>query len=470
MRSELAIPLLGPGGGLEGVLNLESPRAAAFTTEDQRLLAALATQAIIAIQEAKLLDAIEDITAHLISHSPDELLSLLIERACDLLNVPHGVVWALEPESPGVLRLRVSNTDFTPDYEVPVNGSLLGEAIEHRRPAISTDLRADGRIRRRKMLLHMNWSSALIVPLIGPDGTPRGAFGAYSLETRIFSDWDTRLLTCLANHATAAFQQAEAIAQVKQAQERQAVAETFAVLGDVSANLLHRVNNLIGLIPAVAQGIVEKRPDLQADPQTMKSLADIEASARAAMLAARESFAFLRPLQFRATNVRQCYTTAISRLSQRPAHIKLSSSGLHKLPPVWVGEEQLRLVLFNLIENAVEAVGEAPGQVHLSGRLVHDPLEASKMWVELILSDTGPGISVDDRDRIFDATFSTKATARKLGFGLWWAKTWIQRFGGSLTLAEPSAKVRHLGTTFVIRLPTAPIEDMNGRQDGRYGT
>ncbi len=461
MRSELAIPLLGPGGGLEGVLNLESPRAAAFTAEDQRVLAALATQAIIAIQEAKLLGAIEDITGQLISRSPDELLSLLIERACDLLNVPHGAVWALEAEAPGTLAMRASNTDFIPNYSVPVSGSLLGEAIAHRRPAISTDLRSDPRLKRRKMIMHMNWSSALIVPLIGRDGTPRGAFGAYSVEPRTFTDWDTRLLTILANHAAAAFQQAEAIAQVKQAQQRQAVAETFAVLGDVAANLLHRVNNLIGLIPAVAQGIPEKRPDLHTDPQTMKSLADIEASARAAMTAARESFAFLRPLQFQATSVRQCYTTAINRLGQRPPHVKLSSSGLHKLPPVWAGEEQLRLVLFNLIENAIEAIGDAPGHVHLSGRLVRDSLDPAKRWVELILSDTGPGVPAEYRDHIFDATFSTKATTRKLGFGLWWAKTWVQRFGGSLVLAEPSAKARPMGTLFMIRLPPAPVEDAN---------
>ena len=79
MRSELAVPLLGSGGGLEGVLNVESPRLNAFTSEHQQVLEALATQAVIAIQEADLLDTIEEVSAHLIDHAPDELFAVLID-------------------------------------------------------------------------------------------------------------------------------------------------------------------------------------------------------------------------------------------------------------------------------------------------------------------------------------------------------------------------------------------------------
>jgi DNA-binding NarL/FixJ family response regulator/putative methionine-R-sulfoxide reductase with GAF domain len=58
MRSELAVPLIGAGGRLEGVLNLESPEIGAFSAGDSRLLQSLATQAVIAIQEARLLEAL----------------------------------------------------------------------------------------------------------------------------------------------------------------------------------------------------------------------------------------------------------------------------------------------------------------------------------------------------------------------------------------------------------------------------
>src|SRR4029079_12862751 len=72
MRSELAVPLLGSGRGLEGVLNVESPHLAHFDAEAQNTLEALATQATIALQEGKLLDAIEEVTEHMAAHPPDE--------------------------------------------------------------------------------------------------------------------------------------------------------------------------------------------------------------------------------------------------------------------------------------------------------------------------------------------------------------------------------------------------------------
>ena len=66
MRSELAVPLIGAGGRLEGVLNLESPPIAAFSEQDSHLLQALATQAVIAIQEVRLMDALQEVADRLL--------------------------------------------------------------------------------------------------------------------------------------------------------------------------------------------------------------------------------------------------------------------------------------------------------------------------------------------------------------------------------------------------------------------
>ncbi|MBP7692004.1 MAG: GAF domain-containing protein [Anaerolineales bacterium] len=456
MRSELAVPLRGPGGGVIGVLNVESPRLGAFDADHQRGLEALATQAGIAIQEAQLLAALEQITGQLARRSPTELLGLLIERACELLDVPHCVVWEPDPDEPGWLRLRAANFDYPGGYQVAIQASLLGEALRTHRPVYSADLRTDPRIQRRQLVQQMGWVSALIVPLIGEAGGALGAFGVYTTAPRIFTDWERRLLAALANHAAVAFQQAEALAQVKLAQERQAVAETFAVLGDVAANLLHRVNNLVGVIPQLTQGLLEKRPDLAQDPVAAKKLGDIEASARTAMTTARETFGYLRPFQLGPVSLRQCYQTALARVEQ-PAHLHFRSSGLAHLPAVLAGEEQLRLVLVNLLQNAVEALGEQPGTILVRGRLVADVFDARRRWVEVMLSDTGPGVPAEMRDRIFDASVSSKNSGRSLGFGLWWVKSWVQRFGGSIALAEP-APAQPAGCTFIIRLPVAETE------------
>lgn len=60
MRAELAMRLPGVGGRLVDVLNLESPQPDAFTEAGSHLLQPLAGQAVIAIQEVRLLDALRD--------------------------------------------------------------------------------------------------------------------------------------------------------------------------------------------------------------------------------------------------------------------------------------------------------------------------------------------------------------------------------------------------------------------------
>lgn len=462
MRSELAVPLLGSGGGLEGVLNVESPHSAHFDAEAQNTLEALATQATIALQEGKLLDTIEDVTERIIGHTPDEVFALLLERACDLLNAPQSAIWQLEYDEPQTVVLRAYRGDFPPGYRVPVSGSLLGTAVLTRLPVICTDIATDPRLGRRDLARAMDWSAALIVPLTIRDGTPRGALGIYTPEPRSFSDWDTRLLSVLGNHAAVTLQLAEALNQAKLAEERQAVAETFAVLGDVSANLLHRVNNLIGIIPVKVQGIADKRPAVLDDRYIADSLHDIEAGARAAMDVARETVSYLRPMQLRPTSVADCYAAATARLPV-PRQVRLGSRGLEALPPVMAGEEQLRLVLFNLIENALDALGDQPGTITVGGRVVADSLERSRSWVEISVADDGPGVASENREHIFEPNYSTKHSLKKLGFGLWWVKAWVQRCGGSIALAtsgaEPEAdrpaNSAAMGSTFVIRLPLA---------------
>jgi signal transduction histidine kinase len=359
------------------------------------------------------------------------------------------------------LFLRAAHGGLPAGYRVPVAGSLLGHAVLDRQPVVSTDLASDSRLSRRDLTERMGWASALIVPLLMRDGTPRGALAVYASETRPFSDWDMRLLTCLANHAAVTLQLGEALDQAKLAEERQATAETFAVLGDISANLLHRVNNLIGTVPVKVNRLTTKRPTLMQDAYVAEKLAEIEAGARGAMEVARETVTYLRPVPLQATRVAEAYASAAARLPV-PAHVQLTAAGLEALPPVIAGAEALRLVFFNLIENALDALGELPGTVTVSGRVAADVLQPGREWAEVDVRDDGPGVPPELRERIFEPDFSTKHSAKKLGFGLWWVKAWVQRCGGSIALAAPPRaepeRPGRPGCAFVFRLPLAAEE------------
>jgi two-component system C4-dicarboxylate transport sensor histidine kinase DctB len=117
---------------------------------------------------------------------------------------------------------------------------------------------------------------------------------------------------------------------------------------------------------------------------------------------------------------------------------------------VLASEEQLRLVLFNLIDNAIDALSEQPGHVEVHGRVVEDPLDEARQLVEIAVKDDGPGIDTTLLDRVFEPAFSTKGSAKKMGFGLWWTRSLIHRFGGSIRVENNSDR----GCTFVVLLPS----------------
>lgn len=446
MRSELAVPLIGASGRLEGVLNLESPTVGAFSEQDSLLLQALATQAVIAIQEVRLLDALQEIAERLLSQPLQAVFDRLVGLASDLLNTPVANIWVLEGDK---LVLRATTTGHRLGERMPLHGSLAGKAILSGQAVFSDDVRSDERFLHRKLAQAQGWSSALIVPLLAGNSAPVGALsvlcGANDPRRFAEAEWDKKVLTCLAHHAALAVQDASRRAALRAAQEQHAVAETFAAVGDIAANLLHRINNKIGTIPVRVEGIQDKcGPALAADPYLAGNLEEVQRSAAEAMAVMRESLSHLRPINLTVVCVADCVEKAIAATAV-PPDVMVTVDGLADLPPVTAGPQRLTLVFTNLLENAVAAM-EGAGRIIVSG-VVQGP------WVEITVSDTGPGVAPELRERIFEFDFSgRKSQAGKLGFGLWWVKTLMARFGGSVTLAAEGLAG---GATFVLRLPRA---------------
>lgn len=113
-------------------------------------------------------------------------------------------------------------------------------------------------------------------------------------------------------------------------------------------------------------------------------------------------------------------------------------------PVVCLGhEEQLREVMGNLVENAMQAM-ETVSLRNLSITLT---LHEASVAVEIV--DTGPGISHQNQERVFDPFFTTKPIGKGTGLGLAICREIILAHGGTLTLRSESGK----GTTFEISLP-----------------
>jgi signal transduction histidine kinase/putative methionine-R-sulfoxide reductase with GAF domain len=451
MRSELAVPLVDASGRLEGVLNLESPQVGAFGEEDSHLLQALATQALIAIQEARLLDALQDVAQRLLAQPCHQLLSHLVELACELLGVSISAIWSLEEEQ---LVLQVANSGYQHGERVPLHGSLSGLAILERSPVMSDDVRNDPRFNRPDLALDQGWRRALVVPVLATADREAlgeremiGAFGVYAGEGEVgrlaWSEWDKKVLTCLAHYAALAVHNAARQEALRAAQEQHAVAETFAAVGDVAANLFHSMNNKLGTIPVRVQGIQDKcRPALTADSYLAANLAEIERSAAEALAAVRENLSHLRPIHVELLDVAATVAAAVAA-AELPAGVSVQLDGLEGLPPVAAGRRSLTLVFTNLLQNAADAM-KGHGELTIQGARHGD-------WVQLAVGDNGPGIPPELHERIFELDFSGRRTTRpnKLGFGLWWVKTLVARLGGSVSVESDG---RH-GTTFYLRLP-----------------
>jgi len=121
------------------------------------------------------------------------------------------------------------------------------------------------------------------------------------------------------------------------------------------------------------------------------------------------------------------------------------------LPPVRVDVEQIRRVVINLVDNAVEALGGSAAAPRPGGEpptiVVETRQDAANGVVRLTVSDNGPGISAADRDKLFMPYYSTKR--RGSGLGLAIVRRIIAEHGGSIEVTDNVPT----GTVFTIELP-----------------
>jgi GAF domain-containing protein/nitrogen-specific signal transduction histidine kinase len=413
MRSELAVPLINASGRLEGVLNLESPQSGAFSEDDNHMLQSLATYAVTAIQEVRLLDALQEAAQLLISQSTQKVLDRLCGMANDLLNTSSSAIW-LKNES-GEYQLSSS------DGAIPYLEKIPAQA---------------------------EFPNALLIALPGSENTKVlgmfGVFGTDGDEGRTAkSEWDKKVLACLANYAALAVQNESHQQALRTSQEKHWTAETFAAVGDISANLLHNMNNKVGTIPVRIQAIQDKyESTLKKDSYLANNLKEIERSASDAMQVVQENLLHLRPIRMEQVQIAKRVYEAIHMI-RVPDEIQIETGGLEDLPTVMAGGQSLTFVFRNLIENAIAAMNGA-GLIRIQGTALPE-------YVEISVVDNGSGIAPELHNQIFELNFSRTAHPGKLGFGLWWVKTLMTRLGGSVTVESDG----NHGTTFRLRLPIA---------------
>jgi two-component system nitrogen regulation sensor histidine kinase NtrY len=115
------------------------------------------------------------------------------------------------------------------------------------------------------------------------------------------------------------------------------------------------------------------------------------------------------------------------------------------LPPIEVDPNQIKRAVLNLVDNAVEAMGQA-GEVTVETVWLPDSRRA-----RIVVADSGPGISAEDKERLFIPYFSTKATG--MGLGLAIVHQIVTDHGGTIWVEDNSPQ----GSRFVIELPVGRL-------------
>jgi two-component system nitrogen regulation sensor histidine kinase NtrY len=222
-------------------------------------------------------------------------------------------------------------------------------------------------------------------------------------------------------------------------------AQKVAAWREVARRLAHEIKNPLtpiqlcaerlrrhfGGAPAQTRELVDEcTTTIVGEVESLKGLVD-EFSQFARMPAPR---AVPNDLNAVITDVLGLYRGIFPRVELRP---RLAED----LPRVSVDPEQLRRVLINLIDNAVEAM-EQQGAIEIETQHVR-----SDSLVRITVSDNGPGIPPTERDKLFLPYYSTKK--RGSGLGLAIVRRIVAEHGGSIDVTDNAPR----GTRFAIELP-----------------
>jgi signal transduction histidine kinase len=260
-----------------------------------------------------------------------------------------------------------------------------------------------------------------------------------------FSPEEIQLLRGLAAQAAIAVENSRLYRSMK---ER----DRLAALGEMSAGLAHEIRNPLGAIKASAQFLVDEEA---ANPSPEREFLDIIVEEVDRLNRVVSSFLdYARPSKGdpAPTDVNAAVMRTMQLLGAEcaAADVTFTTELDAEAPKVRIDVEQLRQVLINLVQNAVQAM-ETGGaiQIRTRSRERHSISGRTSRYVEIRVTDTGPGIPQRVLKNLFVPFVTTKD--RGTGLGLAISQRIVIAAGGRIEARTHAGE----GTTFVVTLPLA---------------
>ena len=323
------------------------------------------------------------------------------------------------------------------------SNSLIEKVIQTKKEIIVKDAMNNQEFFGDPNFQRFNINSAICVPINGPD-VPIGAIYLDSSNQQCsWSEQDITLLDFVARYIKLAI-------DVVQLQQQTAKNQRLITAGQVSLKISHSIKNIIQLVLGATEVIdfglrtneihrVKRswdilKPNLERVRKFMLDMLDFS----------RERHLELGPCQFNSV-IQSAIESLKAQLKQKKTklHIRADQS----IPVIELDSERIHEMATNLILNAIDIVDENTGAVTVETKYLQE-----QGTVQFSVTDNGPGISDEAKERIFLPFESTK---NKLGTGLGLAiaKQIIEQHNAKIEIDSEPGK----GATFRVILPAKII-------------
>jgi two-component system NtrC family sensor kinase len=237
--------------------------------------------------------------------------------------------------------------------------------------------------------------------------------------------------------------------ELARAQQQLTQSEKLASIGLLAAGVAHEINNPLATISVAAESLAETSGD---DKRRELARAIGEQAGRISQIVGQLlGFDYSQRFDLEPGDVRDVIEEALAAVD--PTKIRISRHYKSRLPKVRMNADKLRQAFANIVSNAVDAMGDQ-GELSVAAR-------QRGAEVEIIISDTGPGIAGEETRRVFDPFFTTKEVGEGTGLGLAVVYHLIKMHQGEVYAYSPALGEPRpgRGASFLIRLPAIEGDD-----------
>jgi signal transduction histidine kinase/DNA-binding response OmpR family regulator len=233
----------------------------------------------------------------------------------------------------------------------------------------------------------------------------------------------------------------EDITEIAQMQQRLSLYEHLAIMGKLSACVVHELNNPLDGVKRYISLAQMKRD--QADDverylgEAQKGLNKMSLAINSILNVANPN-RILKSQDTLFNQLREAVKILLLQAKDQRVEIKISTPPIFE--EIYFGTD-FYTVFVNLIKNALQSMSDS-GRLEIIGFVQEDHLE-------IHFKDTGPGIDQKNLDNIFKPFFTTKVQGQGLGLGLTIVQKIVSRYQGTISVESSVGQ----GCKFIIRLP-----------------